>query len=242
MPLFRTAYLLITVTLLIQACQKTDDGTVKYQGFTEGFDTVSASVGRGWTLINASDAMGQGAWGNPTDPPPFDPWSTQSTNKGYLFVDRSSTSSGQGTISNWVISPERTFRNGDRIVFYTRAQILYYNLDSTDFGNRMQVWLSHSGNSDDVGLGSNTGQFQIQLLDINPQYSVFRQSEFLSGTPESRKAYPHRWTRFEVTLNWLPAPVTGRFAFRYFVEDGGSNGRGSGIGLDEVSYIPVPYP
>lgn len=237
----RLAILLLSI-LLVQACNKSTDTVVKYQGFTEGFDTVSAAVGRGWQLINASVAMGQGAWGNPADPPPFDPWATQSTNKGYLFVDRTSTSGTPGTVSNWVISPVRTFHNGDQVVFYTRAQILYYNLDSTDLGNRMQVWLSNSGNSDDVGLGTTTGQFNTLLLDINPQYQVYRQTEFLSGTPESRNAYPHRWTRFQVTITGLPSPVTGRFAFRYFLLDGGSNGRGTGIGLDEVSYIPVPYP
>lgn len=233
--------ILLACILMAQSCSKSNPAQ-RSPGFTEGFDTVSATVGRGWKLINASVAMGQGAWGNPTDPPPFDPWSTQSTNKGFLFVDRSSTASDPGTISNWVISPTLTFHNGDQLIFYTRAQILYYNLDSTDFANRMQVWLSKSGDSDDVGLGTSTGQFTTLLLDINPQYQVFRLSSFLSGTPESRNAYPHRWTRFEVTISGLAAPVTGRFAFRYFLEDGGNNGRGSGIGLDEVSYIPVPYP
>jgi hypothetical protein len=228
--------------LMILACNKSGGTSNSGQGFREGFDTASAAFSRGWATANASVGPGQGKWDNPADPTPFDPWASTSTNKAYLFVDHTSTSSAQGIISNWLISPVRNFNNGDKIIFYTRAQILYYDLDSTDFANRMQVWLSSSGNSADVGSGENTGQFTNLLLDINPQYQEYRQSEFLSGTPESRKAYPHGWTRFEVTLTGLKAPVSGRFAFRYFVEDGGSNGRGSGIGLDEVSYIPVPYP
>ena len=239
----RLTLFLSLAILLTLSCRKTDGNAISSRpAYTEGFDTATAAAERGWIFVNASIDKGRGKWDNPSSPPPFDPYSTQATNTGYLFADYQSTASTPGIISNWVLSPVGTFHNGDRIVFYTRAQILYYNLDSTDFANRLQVRFSRSGDSQDVGLGDKPGQFTTLLLDINPQYKPFLYSQFLSGIPESRLSYPHRWTRFELTLSGLDAPVTGRYAFRYYVEGGGANGRSSGIGLDQVSFFPLPAP
>ena len=54
---------------------------------------------------------------------------------------------------------------------------------------------------------------------------------------EAKQAYPHVWTRFEATVSGLDAPTKGRFAFRYFTEEAGNNGRASSIGVDSVAYI-----
>ncbi len=49
---------------------------------------------------------------------------------GFVFLcleactDFTSTSAAAGIISNWIVSPVITMRNGDKIVFYTRT-ILY---------------------------------------------------------------------------------------------------------------------
>jgi len=243
LPMRMLIFTLLPAFFLAISCQKTDNGILLTEpAYTEEFDTASAATGRGWTFVNASIEMGRHNWENPSDPPPFDAWSTRATRTGFLWTDYESTSSPKGIISNWAISPAGTIRNGDRIVFYTRAQILYHNFDSTDLVNRLQVRLSRSGESRNCGIGDETGDFKTLLLDINPQYQEFRYSEFIAGTPESRSSYPHRWTRFEVTVSGLEAPVKGRYAFRYYVEGGGSNGRSSGIGLDQVSFFPVPIP
>ena len=47
---------------------------------------------------------------------------------------------------------------------------------------------------------------------------------------------PANWTRFEVTIGGLSKPTKGRFAFRYYTLDGGSNGNGSAVGIDQVVY------
>jgi hypothetical protein len=233
---------MVFCALSIASCQKAATGNFPEEpGYTEEFDTASAALQRGWAFANASIEKGTGDWANPSIPPPFDPFSTFSTNSGYLWTDFRSTSGASGIISNWVLSPVRTLQNGDRIEFYTRAQILGYQNDSTDFVNRLQVRLSSSGESRDVGLGQAVGHFTTLLLDINPTYREFLYSQFLAGNPESRQAYPHRWTRFEVTVSGLAAPVSGRYAFRYFVEGAGSNSRSSGIGIDKVSFYPVPH-
>jgi hypothetical protein len=56
-----------------------------------------------------------------------------------------------------------------------------------------------------------------------------------------RKAYPHVWTRFEAIVVGLDKPTKGRFAFRYFTELAGSNGRGSSVGIDSVAYVSVNH-
>lgn len=44
-------------------------------------------------------------------------------------------------------------------------------------------------------------------------------------------------------MSGLAGPTSGRFAFRYFVTDGGPAGANSGrIGIDDVSYTAVPEP
>ncbi len=53
-------------------------------------------------------------------------------------------------------------------------------------------------------------------------------------------------TQYDLTVTGLATPTTGRYAFRYFVEDGGSGGSNSNyIGIDTVSVessISTPIP
>ena len=77
--------------------------------------------------------------------------------------------------------------------------------------------------------------FHKLLLYINPNLvysSVIHPDVF---------AYPSQWTRFEVTITGLDAPIKSRFAFRYYVTNGGSNGNASGIGIDSVAYKSVGH-
>src|SRR5690606_11400026 len=123
-----------------------------------------------------------------------------------------------GTISNWLISPAVTLRNGDTLTFWTRSI-------GSAFPDRLEVRMSTAGTSIDVGdSATRVGDFTTLLPSINPNLEV--------------GGYPDEWTRFEVTVEGLDAPTTGRIAFRYFVTDSGFFGsNGDYIGIDTVEYV-----
>lgn len=212
------------------------------QSFTEEFDTVSSSLNRGWKIVNASVPKGSGIWqqGGSVNPL-FSPFSSSGTYAGFIGTDYTSTSAAAGIISNWLISPSVIMQNGDKIIFYTRA--LQYpdfdpmtgqpNGDTTDYGNRLQVRINTTNDETSIGSGLDVGSFTTPLLDINPTLL------YSSTTNPNPNAYPTSWTRFEATIFGLNGAVRGRFAFRYFVEGGGSNGLGSGVGIDKVQYQSV---
>lgn len=235
----------ISVIFCLLACSKNDSPAVindiPDQSFTESFDQSSEAVSRGWTFLNKSIDLGNTQWGNPVVPP-FDAYFSQNGPAGYLWADYNSTSSAAGVISNWAVSPVITLQNGDKISFYTRAQIYFYNTDSTDFVNRLQVRMNIKNTGTNTGNGVNTGDFNILLLDINPGYRAFLYTPYMQRDPDARQAYPHLWTRFEATVSGLLTPIEGRFAFRYFVEEAGNNGRSTAIGIDEVNYVSVNRP
>ncbi len=234
--------------ITLQACRKDDAAMmtppgVADQSFIEEFDTTEAAYDRGWRFINASDPVGgggdwiQGMLSDPLitnipTPIPFNAYSSKGSNVGFIGAWYYSTSAAAGVISNWAVSPVVTMQNGDKIQFYTRAVL--YDLgggDSTDWANRLQVRMNPNNTGTDVGLGNDPGDFNRILLDINPNYI---QATIATYDPH---AYPIRWTKFEATVGGLNGPTKGRFGLRYFVQGGGSNGLGSGVGIDSVAYI-----
>ena len=171
------------------------------QSFTEGCDSASAMVARGWKFVNNSYPKGGGVWQNGGDAtaPFFNPYSSNGAYAGFIGAGVNSTSTPvaadaapnsllapQGFISNYLISPEVTMQNGDRIVFYARAQLLggATATDSTDWGNRLQVKVNTHGTDTYVGsvvgywswlytstsnqVDDNSGNFDYTILDINP--------------------------------------------------------------------------
>ena len=231
----------LVLALLFGACNKDSsepEPEIPDQGFTEEFESSTAAAARGWVYTNRSVDLGSTNWSNPTDPP-FPAFSYTSNLNGYLWADFNSTSSAAGTISNWALSPITIMQNGDRIVFHTRAQLYFFNNDSTDFVNRLQVRLNSRNTGQEVGNGTSTGDFNTLLLDINPGYNEFLYQQWLNREASALNAYPHRWTRFEAVISGLPGPTEGRFAFRYFIEGAGNNGRGTAVGIDKVEYIPA---
>lgn len=230
----------ISILTLLQSCK--DDSylltppAVPDQSFVEEFDTAKRAYDKGWRFINRSADVGRTGWQNPDGLTgiPFVSWS--GTGNGYLWSDYQATSGAAETISNWAVSPVITMQNGDKITFYTRAQLLAFNGDSTDFVNRMQVRMNKT-TSLNCGDAEDPGDFNVALLDINPFYYEFLKSQFNASNPIARQAYPHVWTKFTATVTGLNGPTQGRFAFRYFTEGAGSNGRGSAIGVDSVAYI-----
>ncbi len=240
MRLPRPIYFLLFLAFSI-SCNKpglTDTVSEPDLSFTESFDDAILAEANGWIFRNLSVSEGSSAWRNPANPP-FNSYKTNSAVNGYLWTDYNSTSSSGGTISNWAISPVIKFHNGDEISFYTRAQIFFYNDDSSDYVNRLQFRINLNNKETNAGAGSDAGDFNTLLLDINPEYREFLYDAFIAGDPAVRLAFPHRWTKFTITIKDLVTPVEGRFAFRYFLENGGPGGRGSSVGIDEVTYNQV---
>lgn len=132
-------------------------------------------------------------------------------------------------ISNWLLTPEVTIQNGSVMKFWTRS------IDQDLYPDRLQVRMSTNGSSTNVGTSAtDVGDFTNLLLEINPT--------------ETTGQYPEVWTQYTVTVTGVPTPTTGRFAFRYFVQDGGPTGSGSNyIGIDSFEYVelcgqPTPTP
>lgn len=143
---------------------------------------------------------------------------------GYIAANFNNTT-GTNTISNWLFTPNVTLKNGDKFSFFTRTT-------TGTFPDRLQVRMSTNGTSTNAGTSNTSvGDFSTLLLDINPTYTS--------------TGYPTAWTQYTLTMSGLPAAgVSGRLAFRYFVEGGGPGGNNSDyMGIDDVVYTTfVPGP
>lgn len=197
------------------------------QSYTQNFDDITTLAGDGWVIQNNSAPVGSLGWfqgtattATPT-PGPFN--SYNGANNSYIAANFNSTGN-TGTISNWLITPNRTLRNGDVFTFYTRKS-------SPDmYVDRLEVRLSTNGASTNVGAGATAvGDFTTLLLSINPTLVA--------------NIYPQVWTQYTITVSGLPAPTSGRIAFRYFVTGAGALGTNSDyIGIDNVVYMPYVCP
>ncbi len=85
--------------------------------FSEGFDDITLLPGQGWFFQNNSSPLGLTDWfqGNDTVFPAHAGAST-----AYIGANFNNTS-GIGTISNWMLTPEISLNNGDAISFWTRV-------------------------------------------------------------------------------------------------------------------------
>ena len=174
----------------------------------ENFDD---GVPADWPLINRSDIIGANpnwAQGNPMV---FN--SRSGAPNSYACADYMLTDGN--LISAWMLTKEVPISNGDKISFWTRTT------DGT-FPDRLELRLSEQGSSQDVGnTPESIGDFTTLLLTINPN--------LLQGS-----AYPSIWTKYEATISGLTSPITGRFGFRYWVEDVENNSEY--IGIDDVVF------
>lgn len=206
-------------------------GSANAQSFTENFDDVALLPGSGWFIQNNSAPVGPLSWfqGTPTTatptPGPFNAWN--GAPNAYMAVNFNSTS-GTGTISNWLGMPNRTFRNGDVFQFYTRRPTT--PAGGQEYPDRLEVRLSTNGASTNVGTGAaGIGDFTTLLLSVNPTLVT--------------NVYPAVWTQYTITVSGLPAPTSGRMAFRYFVTNAGPLGANSDyIGIDNAVYTPYVCP
>ena len=201
------------------------------QSFSESFDDITTLAGSGWIIQNNSSPIGSLSWfqgtattATPT-PGPFNSYNGAAN--AYIAVNFNSTGS-TGTISNWLITPNRTLRNGDVFTFYTRKPTI--SSGQTDYPDRLEVRMSTNGASTNAGANAaQTGDFSTLLLSVNPTLVA--------------NVYPQVWTQYTITISGLPAPTSGRIAFRYFVTGAGSLGTNSDyIGIDQVDYTPYVCP
>lgn len=197
------------------------------QGYTEDFNDVNTLIGSGWYQQNNSTPIGtnpnwiQGV--NVAATGPFDAFNGAANS--YICANYNSVA-GANTISNWLVTPNRTYKNGDVFTFYTRRP----NPMPIEYPDRLELRLSTNGASTNVGTGANgVGDFTTLLLSVNPSLVT--------------NVYPVVWTQFTVTISGLSAPTSGRIAFRYFVTNGGPSGANSDyIGIDNVVYTPYVCP
>jgi len=229
----------------LQACKDdsilTQPLPIADQTYTESFDNYQTAYNKGWRTINKSNPVGR-KWFDAAETPNFgslnylatyypewnqaqyslDPaqfsnvaypnriwepaFASQLGSNGYVATSIASSSVintgfARFDISNWLVSPETMIQNGDKIIFYAYSKGLA----------RLQVWASPV-NSLNVGSGiNNTGDFTIKLLDVNPTYA--------KKETNPANAFPTAWTRFEAEIQGLQKPVSGRFAFRYYMQD-----------------------
>lgn len=188
--------------------------------FNEDFDDITLLPGLGWAFINNSSPLGLTGWfqGNPGV---FN--AHAGPENSYIGANYNNTS-GVGTISNWLITPELVMNDGDVVKFWSRS------IAQNFFPDNLQLRLSISGASTNVGtLATDVGDFTTLLLEINPGINI--------------NVYPEVWTEYSVTLSGLGNNVAGRLAFRYFVTNAGISGDNSNyIGIDSFSYEAAESP
>lgn len=201
------------------------------QAFNEGFEDVTDSNGdssltalnsRGWAEINNSSPQGTTSWFGDSSATSNEPFAAHS---GSSFIAANVDSTGtSGTISTWLLTPEVTLHNGDTFSFYTRTI-------NNDYADNLEVRLSTSGTSSNVGSSATTtGDFGTLLLSVNPT--------------QSATGYPAAWTLETVTVSGLSSSgASGRFGLRYYLTDAGSGAaNGNFVGVDDVAYTPNPVP
>jgi hypothetical protein len=176
---------------------------------TENFNDVAGLTLSGWSIVNNSVPAGTTVWeqGNSSI------FSAESGDDDSYAAANFNAAAPGGNISLWLLTPLLSLRNGDTISFYTRV-------DNTGFFDQLQVRLSQSGSSSDVGAtATSVGSFDTLLGTVNPALSA--------------DGYPDAWTLYSFQVTGLGAPATGRYGFRYVVTDTSVNG--DYIGLDSIT-------
>jgi hypothetical protein len=187
------------------------DTTVVTWGNAAGGSSMAFSSGS-WHALNNSVPLGSTGWFSNQANPPF----ATHSGAGHANANFNNTT-GTNTIDNYMMSPVRTFNNGDTISFWTRT------VSSPAFPDRLLLKLSTAGASTSVA------SFTTTLLTINPGLTT--------------AGYPTTYTLFSATITGLGGPTSGRFAFNYNVPGGGPSGANSDyIGIDDVRYSAVPEP
>lgn len=204
---------------------------VSQNQFSFGFDgTTAAMLSAGWQSTNQSSPVGASTWQNATFTTPLAnaifgsgntttvPVGQAGGNNSFALVNFNSTT-GAGTISNWLITPDITVQNGDIVTFYSRK-----GTDGTqDYPDRLELRMSTGAAVLPSGGSAGVGSFTTVCLTINP-------------TLVAGFVYPKTWTQYSYTVSGLSGATAAKFAFRYYVTNGGPSGANSDIiGIDTFS-------
>jgi hypothetical protein len=218
LALFFTCGIIIS-SVLIKSCKKDTDSDTKV--YTEEFKDVASLFRNGWiNKDNSREPVGQWRQGiNGVDkagvPYGFPAFSFEKQDVEYAFAGHQSSPpySPVYEISSWLITPAYEIKNGDKITFYTRAA------PGNVYADRLQVRLNETDNSADVGsTPSSIGKFTMLVKDINDNLNI--------------NGYTKVWTKQEIVISGLAAPIQSRIAFRYFPDGSKSNG----IGIDQFQF------
>lgn len=150
----------------------------------------------------------------------------QGGTNSFALVNYTSTSSSLpagATISNWLISPVTTVQNGDVVKFATRLG-KYSAVGAASYADNLQLRMSTNAElTTNPATGPlDMGDFTNLLVEINPTFNL--------------SSYPTVWTEYSYTVSGLTEPTAVKFAFRYYVINGGPNGSNSDIiGIDSFS-------
>jgi len=220
--------------------------------FTESFDANGDLTKKGWVFVNNSDPLGEAGWRTgryeqinlankkltagvmTVGFPAF-----RATNSPHDFISCDITAcgnqTGSGNWSAWLISPAVPMKNGDSVIFWTIANdILVDPTNGLATTDRMEVRLNVTDGSAYVGGDTaSVGNFTKVLYDSNP---AFINNGF--------GGHPTVWTRVAKMISGVPggSVSSGRFAFRYYIHDGGLYGGSTAlnfpsvVGVDEVSF------
>jgi hypothetical protein len=139
------------------------------------------------------------------------------------FNSTTSTATSGATISNWLVSPIITVNNGDIVTFYTRIG-KNTTANNASYADRLQLRMSTNGSfTTEPSTGpTDVADYSTLLVDVNPLQNL--------------TSYPSTWTQYSYTVTGLTGATDCKFAFRYFVTNGGANGSNSDIiGIDTFS-------
>lgn len=188
---------------------------------SQNFDTFPGVAAPGtvdqWVQSNQSTPVGASTWaqGGGTA---FS-GSQAGAPTSFTLCNFNSTT-GAGTISNWLFAPVVTLQDGDVVSFWTRQ-----GGTEPSYADRMQMRIAVDYS--DFSLmptagAADVGDFTLLATDINPNLA--------------QDGYPLVWTNYTYTVTGLPTATPCRIAFRYFVTSGGPTGANSNIiGMDTFS-------
>jgi hypothetical protein len=187
---------------------------------TENFDVFPPA----WTKVNASVPAGVNQWNQATaSQTTFYGGGTGAYNgaasTSYAFANFNSTT-GNNTISNWLITPVISLMDGDVISFYSSKGL---SGGTSVYADNLQLRISPNGATTVNPVGpTDVGDFTILALDINPTLST--------------TLYPNGWTLYSYTVTGLPVATSCKVAFRYFVTNGGPAGANSDqVAIDQYA-------
>jgi len=195
----------------------------------------SALSAGGWSAKNISAPRGGTCVFSPSATPPF-----LGFNGSYAAFNYNSTTPN-GTISTWFVSPVIPFGSQATLEFYIRR----IANTTTVFPDRLEVRFStNSVAPPNVGVGPfDVGSFSNLLLSINPILSNVQLNcpgnGYSDPSTKTIGHFPQTWCKIRLTnMSGIPRIGSGRFAFRYFVTNGGDNPAPNSdyIGLDQLSY------